>query len=123
MPYVEPQTVLSPRARLRRIVEVLHDGGPGSWSAATLDWDDETCLGLRWNGGDDSAVGNPQSRGQATWFIVPEELATPMLATLRELRDQALADRYRLMAADTVREAEAKEWCEAGLDNEVTDEG
>ena len=39
MPYIQPQTVLSPRTRLRRIVDVLHDGGADSWSAALLDWD------------------------------------------------------------------------------------
>lgn len=121
MPYVQPQTVLSPRSRLRRIVEVLYDGGADSWSAAVLDWDGERRLGVRWNGGEDSAVGNPQSRGQATWFIVPEELATPVLAKLQEMRDPALAEGYREMAADAVREAEAEEWCEAGLEDEDPD--
>jgi len=121
MPYVDPQTVLSPRARIRQIIEVLHDGGANSWSAAVLDWDGERQLGLRWNGGDDSAVGNPQSRGQATWFIVPEELAQPILARLRETRDQALTDGYREMVSDAVRESEAEEWCEAGLEDDITD--
>lgn len=121
MPYVDPQTVLSPRARLREVIEVLYDGGADGWSAAELDWDGERHLGLRWNGGDDSAVGNPQSRGQATWFIVPEPLAITIRARLQEMRDQALADGYGQMAADAVREAEAEEWCEAGLDDEGAD--
>jgi hypothetical protein len=124
VPYVDPHTVLSPRSRLREIVEVLHDDGPScpyGWSAAVLDWDGERCLGLRWNGGDDSAVGNPQSRGQATWFIVPKPLSETVLRKLQEMRDGALAEGYREMAADAVREREAAEWCEAGLEDEDAD--
>ena len=126
MPYVDPKTVLSPRTRLKEIIEVLHDGGPGAvpwanWSAAILDWEGEPCLGLRWNGDDDSSVGNPQSRGQATWFIVPKELSDTVLKKLQEMRDSALAEGYREMAADSVREQEAAEWCEAGLEDEGAD--
>jgi hypothetical protein len=121
MPYIDPHSVLSPRTRLKEVVEVLHDGGPDSWSAAMLDWDGEQCLGLRWNGGDDSAVGSPQSRGQATWFIVPRELFGTVLEKLQAMRDSALAEGYREMAADAVREEEAAEWCEAGLDDDAAD--
>jgi len=118
MPYIDPHDVLSPRTRLQAVLEVLHDGGPDGWSAALLDWEGERCLGLRWNGGDDSAVGTPQSRGQATWFIVPDDLACTLIEKLEEMRDRVLADGYAEMAADRVREAEAEEWCEAGLENE-----
>lgn len=121
MAYVDPHTVISPRGRLREVVEVLHDGGPDSWSAAMLDWDGQHCLGLRWNGGDGSAVGSPQSRGQATWFLVPQPLFDTVLEKLQAMRDGALADGYRDMAADAVREEEAAEWCEAGLDDEDAD--
>ena len=31
-------------------------------------------LAIRWNGSAGAEIGNPQSRGLATWFIVPEEL-------------------------------------------------
>jgi len=30
-------------------------------------------LGMRWNGRDDSPVGNPQSRRLATWFMLEEK--------------------------------------------------
>ncbi len=31
-------------------------------------------LAIRWNGRADAEIGNPQSRGLATWFIVPRQL-------------------------------------------------
>ena len=39
-------------------------------------------LAMRWNGTDDNVIGNPQSRGLPTWFIVPREFR---LAVLDEL--------------------------------------
>lgn len=74
MDHIDPTTVTSPRARLHD-VHVLHDGGPGSWSVAEFIWDDRPAVGIRWNGGKGQPrLGNPQSRGLPTWFIVPREM-------------------------------------------------
>ena len=74
MAYVEPETVISPKANWE-LSRVLLNTGPGGWSAADGRWDSNACLAVRWNGSDTSAgLGNPQSRGYPTWFIVPDEL-------------------------------------------------
>jgi hypothetical protein len=36
---------------------------------------------MRWNGNEESPLGNPQSRGLATWFIVPEQHWKQILRT------------------------------------------
>ena len=80
MSYVKPTDVDSPRLHWR-LLDVLYDAGAGEWSAARGQWDSEgewkEVLAIRWNGNDtaDTAeIGNPQSRGRPTWFIVPDKL-------------------------------------------------
>ena len=112
MAYIDPKTVESPQKRIRDL-RVLYDGEAGGWSAARLRWDGEERVGLRWNGEEGpTGVGNPQSYGHATWFIVPPDLADVLLDRIAELRT---LEGYRQMAADTEREAEALEWSEALL--------
>jgi hypothetical protein len=83
MPYVDPKDVTSPRERLRDL-DVIHDGGVGSWSAAWFTWDGEKRLGLRWNGrADEPGPGNPTSRGYPTWFVVPNDLAEALEAEIK----------------------------------------
>lgn len=115
--YHDPKTVLSPKDRVASI-EVIFDAGPvnSSWSVARLKWDDSDAVGIRWNGDERSSVGLPQARGNPTWFIVPRQLESAVLAAAQEAtrtRMDSLAEGYRLMAADRAREAEAKEWTEA----------
>ncbi len=74
--YVDPSTVDSPKASWK-LKSVIYNSSPrqGGWSAAEGEWEGSPCLGVRWNGSDsDNGVGNPQSRGYATWFIVPDGL-------------------------------------------------
>ena len=90
MPYVPPEDVVSPRRswRLLQVLydggdSVLHDGDEGGWSAAEGQWRNlndewENRLALRWNGTTGAEIGNPQSSGWPTWFLVPEELADPL---------------------------------------------
>lgn len=77
MHYVKPEDVRSPKNRWR-LRKVVRDGGEGGWSAAEGQWDNDglwsDVLAIRWNGSAGAEIGNPQSRGLATWFIVPEEL-------------------------------------------------
>ncbi|MEI7638242.1 MAG: hypothetical protein WCJ37_13120 [Syntrophus sp. (in: bacteria)] len=76
MSYIKPDMVLSPK-KLVSNIRVLFDSGEEGWSAVELEWDGEPAIGLRWNGGSnaDRPLGNPQSRGVPTWFIVPDEIA------------------------------------------------
>jgi hypothetical protein len=118
MAYVDPRQVVSPKGVVKNL-RVMFDSGRtrGSWSIATLSWNDMPRVGLRWNGEEgDEGKGNPQSRGNPTWFIVPEPLAEEVLRAAERLRQQdenKLSEGYRAMAADREREAEAEEWSEA----------
>jgi hypothetical protein len=117
MAYISPETVLSPKGRVD-VIDVIYDKGPStaSWSIAKLKWDTAEAIGIRWNGDEDHLVGTPQSRGKATWFIVPEEIAEAVLSaatTLSQHRSDSLLAGYQDMAADLTREAEAEAWSEA----------
>jgi hypothetical protein len=75
MAYTKPQDVLSPKGSIKNI-RVIYDGREHGWSLARLEWDGEEVIGIRWNGGSTNgipSVGNPQSRGYPTWFVLPEE--------------------------------------------------
>jgi hypothetical protein len=69
MTYILPDQATSPRQSWS-IIKVLVAGGPGDMSVALGKWEGTPVIGLRWNGSDESPVGNPQSRGLATWFVV-----------------------------------------------------
>jgi len=117
MAYISPETVQSPKGRVADI-DVLYDKGPSpqSWSIAKLKWDGVDAIGIRWNGDNDHLVGTPQSRGKATWFIVPKEIVDTVVSAAKALKEQendVLLAGYREMAADEEREAEASEWSEA----------
>lgn len=115
--YHDPNTVLSPKDRISSL-EVVFDAGPvaQSWSVARLTWENRPAVGIRWNGDKENKKGTPQTRGNPTWFIIPGELEDAVLSAVNEKkasRQAALAEGYRLMAADREREAEAEEWAEA----------
>ena len=117
MAYISPETVLSPKGRVDDI-DVIYDKGPAtaSWSIAKLKWDGDDAVGIRWNGDEDHLVGTPQSRGKATWFIVPHEIVDAVVlaaASLHRQKSESLLAGYREMAADRDREAEAEAWSEA----------
>jgi hypothetical protein len=108
-----------------RSVEVIFDSGEGGWSTAHVDWAGRRVLGIRWNGDANSAIGNPQSHAQPTWFLVPPELELVILQWIEEhvnSRPGGLLDQYREMALDAGREKEAQQWCE-GLVGDVPAQG
>jgi hypothetical protein len=114
--YHDPKTVLSPKDRVKS-VNVVFDKGPvpRSWSVAEIQWDDQTAIGIRYNGDSESTKGLPQARGNPAWFIVPDELKSHVLAAAERLRQEegaSLVAGYQMMAADREREAEADEWIE-----------
>ncbi|HEY6342402.1 MAG TPA: hypothetical protein VIY49_12985 [Bryobacteraceae bacterium] len=116
MSYVDPATVIAPKSVVRS-VHVVYDGGSGGSSVALLDWEGQERVGIRWNGEEGQpGIGNPQSHGQPTWFVVPDELGSAVLETAEQLshsQEGGLLASYREMANDREREAEAREWSEA----------
>ena len=93
MSYITPNAVTSPRRHLT-LVAILDDGrtednpsGEDSVSVALCRWRnvggaEEPILGIRWNGSDASPIGNPQSRGLPTWFVIPAHLRRSILERL-----------------------------------------
>ena len=84
--YITPDKVVSPR-RMWTLIRVLETGDKedshGNRVAICIgSWEGETVLGMRWNGGNDNPIGNPQSRGLPTWFIVPRRLRDAVIKTL-----------------------------------------
>lgn len=121
MSYIDPKTVLSPKDSVSN-VEVIFNTGPMpfSWSVVKLLWKGKQAIGIRYNGEENKGKGNPQSRGNPTWFIVPPELENQVLEAAENLAkqtSQSLAAAYREMAKDQERESEAEEWCEGLIGN------
>jgi hypothetical protein len=75
MAYNSPETVVSPRGSWL-LIDVLADFGEDQHALALGEWHGggpahgQRVLAMRWNGNDEHP-GHPQSRGTATWFIVP----------------------------------------------------
>lgn len=82
MSYTHPDLVRSPKSRIEDL-QVVYDGREGGWSLAKMKWDKNDAVGIRWNGGTEDkkfpGIGNPQSRGVPTWFILPDEVAEVVL--------------------------------------------
>jgi hypothetical protein len=71
--YVRPEKVTAPKRRWA-LVSVLCDDGEGETALALGTWEGEPRLAMRWNGSAKRPIGNPQSRGMATWFLLPPKL-------------------------------------------------
>lgn len=79
MAYINPTTVISPKVSWK-LFDVLHNGGDGEDSLAVGEWDGRRVLAARWNGSSAyDGIGNPQSRGIPTWFVIPDWLCEPIL--------------------------------------------
>ncbi len=88
--YVPPMDVTAPRRRWT-LVEVLVDFGEREAVLALGRWEGSPVLAVRWNGDSERPIGNPQSRGMATWFILPEHFYRGILGSVpREDRERAL---------------------------------
>lgn len=74
--YIRPHQVTSPRLNWS-LIAVLADGedstgnGEEEHALALGRWNGDPVLASRWNGTEDRPVGSPQSRGIATWHILP----------------------------------------------------
>ena len=94
MGYQNPNQVRSPKGAVSHL-RVIYDGGEhaagssewAGWSVAELEWYEEPTMACRWNGStandDVSEIGNPQSRGNPTWFIIPKPLQEAIKAELK----------------------------------------
>lgn len=125
MSYVRPEEVVSPRNRVGDVIEVIHDPGEGRMSVARVLWDEEEVIATRWNGSDERPLGNPVSRGRATWFVVDQYAADSVEQAARAAAERSptsLVAKYREMANDREREAEAEEWSE-GLIGDASPQG
>jgi hypothetical protein len=79
--YRFPKDVTSPQ-RYWSLIDVLDEGEENDGALALGKWDGEPVLAMRWNGSDSNPIGNPQSRGLATWFILPGKYNEAILGTL-----------------------------------------
>ena len=89
---VDPHDVHSPRSHWR-LINVLYDGGPTDddhrgWSVATGTWDGKKRLGIRWNGGSDDNLGQPNAFNNPTWFIVPGEMEAAVLDAVKRVETE-----------------------------------
>jgi len=86
MSYIKPDLVRSPKSSVSDL-QIIYDAGENSWALAKMKWDGEDTIGLRWNGGSEDpkfpGIGNPQSRGVPTWFILPDEIAEAVMSMLK----------------------------------------
>ena len=88
MTYTKPDEVRSPREHLILICVLLDQGegtaaaGGGRYSIAIVEWDGVRRLAIRWNGTKQRPAGNPQSRGIATWFVLPPGFEGPLAAVV-----------------------------------------
>ena len=81
--YVKPEEVFSPK-RHWKLLGVLESGNESGGSVALGRWEDKPVLAMRWNGNSENPLGNPQSRGLPTWFIVPSEYTQSILEAFSE---------------------------------------
>ena len=79
--YNLPEDAHSPK-RNWTLIDVLVPGKAGTLAVALGRWDSNPVIGMRWNGTKNNPVGNPQSRGLPTWFILDDPYAEAIIGTL-----------------------------------------
>jgi hypothetical protein len=108
--YYLPQDVVSPQDCVDSVIP-LFDGGTNSISAfsiARVTWQGNDCIGIRWNinerewddpnkkSGKIICIGEPNSRGYPTWFILPNKLLLDLLIGNSEIEDSIKTELKRL---------------------------
>lgn len=87
-----PASVISPKDCINS-VKVLYDGKDNpAYSVAIVEWQGIKKIGVRWNinqrewdqvskvSGSSECLGEPNSRGYATWFMIPDGLLVSLIA-------------------------------------------
>ena len=101
--YRLPETVRSPKDCIKDVIKIF-DGGNGTtgtpYSLAKVKWHNKTRIAIRWNiterewdnpdkaSGLIISVGEPNSRGYSTWFILPDEFLKTMLIANSEISNE-----------------------------------
>jgi len=82
--YIAPENCHSPKKNWT-LLKVLFDQGAGEPALAIGMWNNVPRLAIRWNGSKDSPIGNPQSRGLPTWFMLPQKMKDMADAAIKSL--------------------------------------
>lgn len=102
MTYIKADMVLSPKAKWK-LEKVFYDAGPGKIAIASGQWEGDDVLAIRWNGTDDQGkrLGVPNTFGYPTWFILPDELKSIIMSSLKieSLWDSEYIDYHSVKAA------------------------
>lgn len=85
--------VISPKAHWG-LIDVLDDRGPEDVAIALGKWDHQPVLAMRWNGSEENHIGNPQSRGLPTWFVLPAGEISEAVIKLLPADKQALVRNF-----------------------------
>lgn len=103
-----PSKVISPKKNVKNVT-VLYDGGTGHgcYSVAKLKWNKKDVIGVRWNvsenevnnaekiSGKKVCLGEPNSRGYSTWFVIPDALLIVLIKGGENGKEKALQDELR----------------------------
>lgn len=103
-----PNLVLSPKKNVKNVT-VLYDGGTGHgrYSVAKLKWNKKDVIGVRWNVSENEAnhpdklsglkvcLGEPNSRGYSTWFVIPDDLLSVLMDGGKDGKEKALEEGLR----------------------------
>jgi len=99
--------VLSPRQSVLSVHEIFDGETDKGYSVALIDWEGNKCIGIRWNltksewesqekiSGKKKCVGEPNSRGFPTWFILPTDFLKDILN-----RDSEISTKVRELLKD-----------------------
>ncbi|REG88542.1 hypothetical protein [Flavobacterium aquicola] len=90
--YNLPNTVISPKDNVSNIRVLIDTGNThGSFSVARIEWNGDDVLAVRWNinekeathpdkvSGKNICLGEPNSRGYSTWFVLPDDFLAELL--------------------------------------------
>lgn len=87
----DPKTVVSPRDCIQDVKVIYNGADDPGYSIAIVTWQGIRKIAIRWNisqrewdntnkqNGSQICLGEPNSRGYATWFILPEEFLSSIL--------------------------------------------
>jgi len=101
--YYDPKEVVSPRDCISEVTTIFNghtgDDEHEPFSLAIVTWDGEKRIGIRWNvtyrewddqdkeSGVKMCVGEPNSRGYPTWFMLPVSFLTDLLSSTSEVAE------------------------------------
>lgn len=91
--HIPASDVISPKAHWG-LIDILDDRGAEDIAIALGKWDQQPVLAMRWNGSPDNTIGNPQSRGLPTWFILPAGEISEAIIKLLSTEKQALVRNF-----------------------------